>query len=122
MYSAAKPVVVLLCTLVLGLTTADRSQAKDPLPDADRVKWDLAQLEDNEANFVCLKRTVKDDVIVWLVEVKSDKAAEFLRRLHNNQFERPSRLLVRGTDEDNVQVSKLWFDVSTTDLRTGDKV
>lgn len=106
-------------------------EAKDPLPGAGRISWDVSNLEDNAKHFQCLKRTVNGDEVIWLLEVKSDLAATFLKKLSSEAkytgefFIYPtSYIWARYTDADDVQIlsNQGGLKSNTKEVNRGEKL
>jgi hypothetical protein len=106
------------------------NSAKDDPPGSGRIAWDFSLLEKNEDNFACMKRTVKEGEIAWVVQIKSDQAEAYVRGL-NHQTTQFAAVVggnsvpyfyARFLDPDDVQIEKVRLEPNTNDVFTGQNV
>jgi hypothetical protein len=74
-------------------------------------------LEDNPEHFECLKRSVKDDQVSWVLRLKSDKAVNFVRQLNDQTL-----AVARFLDEDDTALTKVNLQANTRDIFKGQNV
>ena len=69
--------VTVVATFVLAARGEDKKPARNALPRADAVEWDLQVFEDSPA-FTVVKREVKGNAVTWVLENKRDLGTEIL--------------------------------------------
>ena len=122
-------VVAMVVAVVLGgwtgaTATQDKKngqdETRDPLPYAGTIAWDVKALEQEPDHFLVVKRKVSKEAVVWLLELKSDRAVQRVRSYQPNYL--PSHYLARFLDEDGVAVASVALIPDTTDVLLGERV
>jgi hypothetical protein len=89
---------------------------RHPLPQADRITWDVHLLEDNPEHFLFWKRVVKGNEVRWWLKVKSEQAELFLRALNKKEED---FVFARFTDGDDRERDKVELQPNTRDIVVG---
>ena len=77
----------------------EKTAAKDPLPHASKVEWDVRVFEESPA-FKVVKREVKGNQVTWVLENKRDLGTEILLGYQAALY-----------DEDGVKLGKIGIEV-----------
>jgi len=82
----------------------EAASRKEEFPGGESITWEVGQLEDAEKDFTLVKRRVKPDSVIWIIQPQSTDAVEKLDLV--GSYNNKGAWTARFFDEDGVEIKR----------------